>query len=189
MIINSKQDIANLPEEDRAAWMETLAATIRCFDVNGDMQVDTSVIERFGFAVEDFPDAPIAPYIPPEEPKAEHPTILALRDAHENGIELPFGGGSVRLACNDYDRALFSSALTLYRTAEDLLPSAPAKAAFRDSEVSFADASGVTHALSITAARQLMVAYGSTYQAIWAAAAASRLQGLDEDAAQAILSS
>ena len=77
------------------------------------------------------------------------------------------------MLCGDRDRALFSSALALYRTHEDLLPDEESKEAFRNSTVTFADADGHPHELTVQQARQLLVVYGATYQSIWAAAAAA----------------
>jgi hypothetical protein len=101
------------------------------------------------------------------------PAAYALNRAERLGIDVPTGEGNsvVRLACGDRDRALFSSALVLYRTYEDELPSEEAKAAFRASPVTFADVSGVPHQITVTQARRLIVAYGSIYSALWTAAA------------------
>jgi hypothetical protein len=97
----------------------------------------------------------------------------ALIAAEREGIEVPLGTGSIRMLCGDRDRALFASALTLYRTHEDLLPDEAAKESFRGSMVTFSDASGQPHELTVQQARQLLVVYGAMYQAIWAAAAES----------------
>ena len=45
------------------------------------------------------------------------------------------------------------------------------KAAFRASLQTIADADGQTHTMSVTDLRQLLVGYGSIYQALWTAAA------------------
>lgn len=169
--INSRADIERLPLTEKTAILSRLAATLHALDADGQTVTDTSAIERFGYTLEDFPDAPVAPYIAPVIPAPVHPAVLALQEAEENGINIPFGGGSVRILCGDRDRALLSSALALYRTHEDLLPDEPAKEAFRNSVVTLADADGVTHALTVQQARQLLVVYGATYQAVWAAAA------------------
>jgi len=118
-----------------------------------------------------------------EEIAAEtpHPAIAALAAAHIHGIPLPFGDATVYLACQDQDRALFSSALALYRTHEDLLPDEESKAAFRDSTVMFTDASGRPHPLTVTQARQLLVGYGVAYQQLWAAAVAAKAQPEPDD--------
>lgn len=104
------------------------------------------------------------------------PAAYALDRAERLGIDVPFGNASVRMACGDRDRALFSSALVLYRTYEDELPSDEAKAAFRASPVTFADASGNPYVITVTQARQLIVAYGSIYAALWTAAASANNQ-------------
>lgn len=101
------------------------------------------------------------------------PAVAALAEAEENGIPIPFGESIIYLRCGERDRSMFSGALTLYRTYEDLLPSEEAKAAFRASTVTFADASGVPHDLTVEQARQMLVMYGVSYQTLWAAAVAA----------------
>lgn len=116
----------------------------------------------------------VTDYVPPPPPTPTPPAPTAaqiLQAAEKTGIPIPFGEFTVTLACDEKARALFASALALYRAAEDLLPDEAAQAAFRDSEVTFADASGTPHQLTITQARQLLVAYGLAYQTLWVAAA------------------
>ncbi len=98
------------------------------------------------------------------------PAVYALDRAERLGIDVPFGDVVVRLACGDRDRAMFSSALVLYRTYEDELPSEEAKAAFRSSPVTFADSDGHPHTLTVSQARSLIIAYGSIYASLWSAA-------------------
>jgi hypothetical protein len=91
----------------------------------------------------------------------------SLVKAEQLGITLPFGGGTITLAAKEKDRSLFAQALILFREAEDLQPDAAAKEAFRNSTVTIADHSGIPHALTVSQARQLLVAFGSAYQTLW----------------------
>lgn len=97
--------------------------------------------------------------------------LFAMKAAEAKGIQVPLGNGFILLAARDRDRALFSQGLILLREAEDLQPGAAAKAAFRASMQTIADANGNTHTMSVTELRTMLVAYGSTYQALWTAAA------------------
>lgn len=90
-----------------------------------------------------------------------------LEKARHRGITV----NGIRLAAKEKDRSLFSQGLILLREAEDMLPDDVAKAAFRASMQTIVDANGNTHTMSVTDLRSLMVAYGSTYQALWTAAA------------------
>lgn len=119
---------------------------------------------------------PTEPTIIPEARLREFEARKLLWLAERRGIELPLGGGVVRLACGDKDRALFASALILYQTHENLLPDEASREAFRNSTVVLADAAGVPHTVTVTQARQLLVAYGAAYQELWATAKARPLQ-------------
>ena len=66
-IINSKADIDALPSEEKSDWLAHLAATIHRENEDGSVTTDVRTIKRFGYALEDFPDAPVAPYEPPTE--------------------------------------------------------------------------------------------------------------------------
>ena len=66
MIINSRKDLDNAPADVREQFMEQLAAGINRWDwQNGEWvsAQETATIERFGFTVADFPNAPT-----PEKP-------------------------------------------------------------------------------------------------------------------------
>lgn len=75
-IINSKADIDALPPEERSDWLVRLAATIHRQNEDGSVTTDTSTISRFGYALEDFPDAPVTPYEPPTESLASVPSSI-----------------------------------------------------------------------------------------------------------------
>ena len=84
-IINSREDLDALPEDQRAKWMDRLARSIWKLDRDDENErwilvENTSTISRFGFAVDDFPAAPkpeIPPYVPaPPEPA---PRVTALQ--------------------------------------------------------------------------------------------------------------
>lgn len=62
MIINSRTDLDNAPSDLRDRFMEGLAAGINHWDwQNGEWVLvqETATIERFGFTLTDFPDAPV----------------------------------------------------------------------------------------------------------------------------------
>lgn len=62
MIINSRKDLAAAPSDVRDQFMARLAAGINRWSwQDGDWTLlqDTATIERFGFAISDFPDAPV----------------------------------------------------------------------------------------------------------------------------------
>lgn len=76
MLINSRKDLDNAPADDRTRFMAQLGGTIhkwRWNDTEWDQYADTSTIERFGFTLADFPDAPVPPMpeMSPEEKEAE----------------------------------------------------------------------------------------------------------------------
>ena len=48
-----------------------LAASIYSEDESGALVTNTEAIDRFGYSLEDFPDAPVAPYAAPAEPDAD----------------------------------------------------------------------------------------------------------------------
>lgn len=77
----------------------------------------------------------------------------------------------IRLAASEKDRSLFSQGLVLLRETESLQPDEQAISAFRTSMQTIADADGNTHTMSVKELRELLVAYGATYQALWNAAA------------------
>ena len=69
-IINCRNDIAALPPEEKAIWLDRLAATIHRYDAEGSIITSTADIAGFGYTLEDFPNAPIAPYVEPVAPPA-----------------------------------------------------------------------------------------------------------------------
>ena len=62
MIINNRKDFDALPQADQESFKVLLAAGINRWDwQEGDwvLMQDTATIERFGFTLADFPDAPV----------------------------------------------------------------------------------------------------------------------------------
>ncbi len=116
-----------------------------------------------------FADFPPRPHIWSGGQLVSHPRTLLRLAETANGITV----GGIRLAASERDRSLFAQGLVLLREAEDMLPDEEAKAAFRASHQTIADADGVTHTMSVTDLRSLLVAYGSAYQALWTAAAST----------------
>lgn len=84
MIINSRADLDTAPTSAREKFMAMLAATINRWQWNGDDWVPdqhTGEIDRFGFTLADFPDAP-APEKPSEpyrEPPESVPGSITMR--------------------------------------------------------------------------------------------------------------
>ena len=70
MIINNRKDLDALPQADQESFKARLAAGINRWDwQEGDwvLMQDTATIERFGFTLADFPDAPV-PEMPTNNP-------------------------------------------------------------------------------------------------------------------------
>ena len=72
MIINSKKDLDAAPADTRERFIASLVASINQWKwENGEWVIrqNTTDIERFGFTIDDFPDAPVAemPDYNPEE--------------------------------------------------------------------------------------------------------------------------
>ena len=92
MIINTRKDFDALPEPDQQVFKARLAGTIYGWSwVNGEwvQTTNTKTIERFGFTLDDFPDAPVPdkPTGNPDEDakeavlaEVEANRILAYRD-------------------------------------------------------------------------------------------------------------
>ena len=62
MIINNRKDLDAAPAAERERFMKRLSLSIHKWRWNGsdwEQYADTSTIERFGFALDDFPDAPV----------------------------------------------------------------------------------------------------------------------------------
>lgn len=70
MLINTRKDLDAAPAAERERFMLQLSGTIhkcRWNDTEWEQYADTSTIERFGFTLDDFPDAPLPP-IPDKSP-------------------------------------------------------------------------------------------------------------------------
>ena len=65
MIINNRTDLDTAPKDVQAEFKQRLAAGINSWQWDGQWNLvqNTTTIEQFGFAVADFPDAPV-----PEQP-------------------------------------------------------------------------------------------------------------------------
>ena len=64
MIINDRKDLDAMPKAEQDAYKQRLAAGINRWEwQDGDwvLTQDTATIERFGFTLADFPNAPIPP--------------------------------------------------------------------------------------------------------------------------------
>jgi len=70
MIINNRKDLDAAPDDVRERFVNALAGTINKYVWNGSewtLEQNTSEIERFGFTLDDFPDAPV-PEVPAYNP-------------------------------------------------------------------------------------------------------------------------
>jgi len=80
MIINNRKDLDAAPDDVRERFVNSLAGSINKYVWNGTewtLEQNTSEIERFGFTLADFPDAPV-----PEMP-AYNPDERALEQEAE----------------------------------------------------------------------------------------------------------
>lgn len=61
MIINNRKDLDAQPDDIRQQFIDKLAGSINKWDWQGEWVLiqDTSSIDRFDFALSDFPDAPV----------------------------------------------------------------------------------------------------------------------------------
>ena len=62
MIINDRKDLDAAPEEVRNSFISVLAGSINKYAWDGTewvLEQNTAEIERFGFTLADFPDAPV----------------------------------------------------------------------------------------------------------------------------------
>ena len=85
MIINDRKDLDALPKADQDAFKARLAAGINRWewqDGNWVLTQDTATIERFGFTLADFTDAPV-PEKPTNNPD-EDAKAAALDEAKQN---------------------------------------------------------------------------------------------------------
>jgi len=71
MIINNRKDLEAAPDDVRERFVNALAGSINKYVWNGTdwvLEQNTSEIERFGFTLADFPDAPV-PEMPAYNPE------------------------------------------------------------------------------------------------------------------------
>lgn len=64
MIINTRKDLDNAPEDVRNSYLIRLASGINRWNWDGndwELYQDTNTIQRFDYQLSDFPDAPIPP--------------------------------------------------------------------------------------------------------------------------------
>ena len=63
MIVNNKTDLNALPQGEQDVFKARLAASINTWQWDGQWYLtqNTATIERFGFTLVDFPDAPVPP--------------------------------------------------------------------------------------------------------------------------------
>jgi len=88
MIINNRKDLEAAPDDVRERFVNSLAGSINKYVWNGSewtLEQNTSEIERFGFTLADFPDAPVpeAPTYNPDERQLEQEAeeVRTQRDA------------------------------------------------------------------------------------------------------------
>jgi len=88
MIINNRKDLEAAPDDVRERFVNSLAGSINKYVWNGTewtLEQNTTEIERFGFTLADFPDAPV-PEMPAYNPderqlKQEAEEVRTQRDA------------------------------------------------------------------------------------------------------------
>ena len=81
MIINDRKDLDAAPDDVRDRFLTSLAGSINKYVWDGTdwvLEQNTAEIERFGFTLEDFPDAPV-----PDMPDY-NPDQRALEQARES---------------------------------------------------------------------------------------------------------
>ena len=81
MIINNRKDLDAAPADTRERFIASLAASINQWKWEGGdwvIRQNTTDIERFGFTIDDFPDAPVA------EMPDYNPDDRALEQARES---------------------------------------------------------------------------------------------------------
>jgi len=88
MIINNRKDLEAAPDNVRERFVNSLAGSINKYVWNGTewtLEQNTSEIERFGFTLADFPDAPVPdmPAYNPDERALEQEAeeVRTQRDA------------------------------------------------------------------------------------------------------------
>ena len=77
MIINSRKDLDNAPQDVREKFMHRLAWSINKYEWDGSdwkLAQDDGTLVKFGFTTADFPDAPVPekPDYNPDERESEH---------------------------------------------------------------------------------------------------------------------
>ena len=86
MIINDRNDLDAAPDDVRGKFLASLAASINAYQwQNGEWVLiqSTGTIERFGFTIADFPDAPV-----PDKPTNNPDADQAEREKAERIAEL-----------------------------------------------------------------------------------------------------
>jgi len=88
MIINNRKDLEAAPDDVRERFVNALAGSINKYVWNGSewtLEQNTTEIERFGFTLPDFPDAPVPdmPAYNPDERQLEQEAeeVRTQRDA------------------------------------------------------------------------------------------------------------
>ena len=116
MIINNRSDFDAAPAEQREQFMKRLALSIHKWRWNGsdwEQYENTDSIDRFGFTVADFPDAPVPakPDYNPDERALEREAdeVRTQRDAllvESDWAVLPDAPVADEQAWKDYRQAL-----------------------------------------------------------------------------------
>ena len=116
MIINGRKDLDAAPDDVREQFVNSLAGSINKYVWKGSdwvLEQNTTEIERFGFTLEDFPDAPVPekPNYNPDERSLEQEAeeSRAQRDAllvESDWAVLPDAPVADGQAWKDYRQAL-----------------------------------------------------------------------------------
>ena len=116
MIINDRKDLDAAPDDVRDRFLASLAGSINKYVWNGSdwvLEQNTTEIERFGFTLEDFPDAPVPdkPDYNPDERALEQEAdeVRTQRDAllaDSDWSVLPDAPVTDEQAWKDYRQAL-----------------------------------------------------------------------------------
>ena len=116
MIINNRKDLDAAPDDVRDQFLVSLARSINKYVWNGSewvLKQNTAEIERFGFTLADFPDAPV-PDMPDYNPderalEQEADEVRTQRDAllvESDWAVLPDAPVADEQAWKDYRQAL-----------------------------------------------------------------------------------
>ena len=116
MIINNRKDLDAAPDDVRDRFLALLARSINKYVWNGSdwaLEQNTTEIERFGFTLADFPDAPVPdkPTYNPDERALEQEAdeVRTQRDAllvESDWAVLPDAPVADEQAWKDYRQAL-----------------------------------------------------------------------------------